>query len=60
MLLKETMCNLSRTCENDKQQDTGGGRLLNRKCNGIINKARFGKNTGLHKQLDTTCKQKTS
>ena len=54
------MYNVSRMCENDKEQDTGGERLYNRKCDRIINKARFGQNTGLHKQLDTTCKQKAS
>ena len=39
------MYNESRMCENDKQQDTGGERLEKRKCEGIINKARFGQNT---------------
>ena len=54
------MYNESRMCGNDKQQDTGGERLENRKCEGIINKARFGQNTGLHMQLDTACKQTAS
>ena len=39
------MYNVSRMGENDKQQDTGGERLENRKSNGIITKATFAQNT---------------